>query len=1570
MASRLKELSSSTEDDEMRTVIVNGLCNYASATEVGGDVATEGDSLSLSNDSMSEVSLPEVCVSTNGSTSEEDTNYEVQQAYRIFTGFLLDKYKGITNPFLHPVGHQEAQHGVRGVKARGQSQLRQSICLQKIEKKFISHEYETITEFVTDFRLMLENCYRYHGVDHWVSKQAQKLERMLEQKLTLLSRTLREKTTLAVTSKGHFGAEEDRGSGGTSLRRRLAPRSIATLTVGGHESIMVQALRLEEQQRAKEEKKQRELEKKEAEEMSAKEVDEWEQSLLSQAHPQTVDTLWELPAIGHFLCLAQRALNLPEVVFFELERCLLMPRCSMLLSKIMSSLLSPPHRRASLHRQPPLPYHRWESELRQVVRGWYRIVGSAHDQPGRAQKLGLCHQFFTILGEVSPMEEKPFHMLLFHQRVWLLKGLCDHVYETHKDVQDAVLAQPIHECRESILGYDHKDNSYIHFPHFCGADLRIYCQSPSPPPVFPFPLVWVKRFEGTEKKETNAIKEEGDKNDREYQNIPKGVREYDKLERQNETHLVAKKEKMNIKEDKNTFKTWCLMKTEVSSDSDSCGDSEVVLKMKSSSSFQMPIGGVCAIVSQEETLNGVHGPEGFTSEQGLSLGSVRSIKTDTKDPCLNVGEHSYTGRSPARSMTLASSVKSPVPEMGKTTSCEGHEEQALLNNSKTSSYECEEHLSSENTLYPSEEIAKVGTEKKRMKKKRARVEHKQLQHTDSTRLSPAEAAQSASRKKEKKKDKTEKKLESSNKVKDEPTVEPSFKLVCANLEDLRQLISKTEDELDDLESTKKRLGRWYYKKEAVKELHNTLIRLLNELSPWEPKLVKAYQRNRLRLKKEFDDFKNHPEYNNFVREEYMSSSSSDDDDEEEDEEKAKQFCSAPYDFKQYEEDDQEFSVPRGLWSGGRSREIVAEQLETHVPSNYLNEQATQARDETISSVHNSEDSRFGAETIPQNKSRDSEEAAGMAALILPKSFLSRSTIGLHKRYTPIPTLLAKSVGNKVTLMKQPVDCPDISSANVFSKGPALSLPCPAAGVTKVSDVPSPPSCSQSFQQKSQEETLKSQLLGQNEMTTMTMAFPKLTQAKPTQTESKSPIQVIYRTPEGLGQLVVKDSPMKFSVHPVVDKNTVKKTQQVVILPSKLLTQKTEEKNPYLPPLQSKSMESNGNVTSLIISTDAPGFSIPEDKSSVSQVVPLKDEQNCPSPILPYLQQGSLNSTAFRGSQACNVQPTKSQVVMPTPSQNSVSVLSDPVKTEDHKQELRTVCIRDSQSILVTTRCGNTGIVKVQTSSDQNRPGSFPTTPVITISPQLKAYLVSKTATLSKSSPSQTHSSTIPTLISNPVAHSHQQPPAEMTLPFTAPSPSCTTITSNSPTTKPALPPSHDLNTQASLNPTNISQLAKTASLGSFNPASMFKKMVDLPSYNSTSVRQVLKQDLTRKTGRKRACKDEGAQVTKFLLVTPNSPSSPNKARTKGIPSPAKAVTSSRVLEVDQTLAKSSIISMRTEMSGQAMTTSLSRHSLKMGLGAGQPDTVTTEMCYKTNNITPPSEGQEHPHDRHGFEAHG
>jgi len=62
------------------------------------------------------------------------------------------------------------------------------------------------------------------------------------------------------------------------------------------------------------------------------------------------------------------------------------------------------------------------------------------------------------------------------------------------------------------------------------------------------------------------------------------------------------------------------------------------------------------------------------------------------------------------------------------------------------------------------------------------------------------------------------------------------------------------------------------------------------------------------LKKEFDDFKKHPEYNNFVREECASSSS--DDDYDDDEGDFENRC------RESEEEDLEHIVPRGLWSGG------------------------------------------------------------------------------------------------------------------------------------------------------------------------------------------------------------------------------------------------------------------------------------------------------------------------------------------------------------------------------------------------------------------------------------------------------------------------------------------------------------------------------------------------------------------------------------------------------------------------------------------------------------------------------
>ncbi|GAB0209910.1 hypothetical protein GRJ2_003456700 [Grus japonensis] len=341
---------------------------------------------------------------------EQNLSPELQQGYRILCEFLLEKHRPLTAPFLKPLtdeasirdeGEGASQSGYGSSHSFQQSSA--GMWLLKMEEKFSSGQYTGITDFVADFRLMLEMCYRLHGVDHWLSKQAQKLEVILEQKLALLSRHLRAKTTIAVTSRGCYGLEDEMGRACTSTRRRSIPRTLVGLTTGVFESIMVQVLRQEEQLRAKEEK------------------------------------------------------------------------------------------RSTLHRKPILPYGTWEAALRQKVQQWYTVVGQTDNPNDCAEKLGLCPQFFEVLGEVNPLEEKSFHELPFYQKVWLLKGLCDFVYETQKDVQDAVLGQPIHECREVILGYDYLENAYVHFPQFCGADVRIYRQKPLQAPEFPTHAIKVKK---------------------------------------------------------------------------------------------------------------------------------------------------------------------------------------------------------------------------------------------------------------------------------------------------------------------------------------------------------------------------------------------------------------------------------------------------------------------------------------------------------------------------------------------------------------------------------------------------------------------------------------------------------------------------------------------------------------------------------------------------------------------------------------------------------------------------------------------------------------------------------------------------------------------------------------------------------------------------------------------------------------------------------------------------------------------------------------------------------------------
>ncbi|XP_066566666.1 uncharacterized bromodomain-containing protein 10 [Amia ocellicauda] len=1310
----------------------NGTSLEASLEDASNEGSKEGswtagqDAADISEDSRS---LPEVCTA-NTSNEQDELTYEVQQGYRILNGFLLEKHKAITAPFMNPVS--AAQYADYG------SRVPQPMCLRRIEEKFVTRQYETITDFVADFRLMLENCYRFHGVDHWLSKQAQKLEMMLEQKLTLLSRTLREKTTLAKTSKGCYGLEEEKGLPSTSTRRRSVPRNLGALTTGVSESLMVQALRLEEQQRAKEERRQREQERKEAEEANAKEVEEWERSLLAQASPRPMETLWELPAIGHFLCLAQQALNLPEIVYFELERCLLMPRCSVFLSKVMSSLLSHPQRRATLHRRPALTYHSWEAGLRQKVQGWYRDMGQAEDTSAYAQQIGLCPQFFRALGETSPLEERPFHLLPFYQRVWLLKGLCDWVYENQKEVQDAVLSQPIHECRESILGYDGRENAYIHFPHFCGADLRIYCQSPSASPDFPSPAIHVKRLD---QEDTAA-----------------GGRRVTACDSTLGKDICIKAGADRCRElvKEECSGTWCsdVHKPGFKDSALGCShgkeEDEGVQVMSSEDQLSGKNGSICSLRPPEED------PEDSSSVQTvktehtdveLSL-DVKEVKVFPK--CVNINSsdpaslairrhQNCEGKSPhlerpARPVEMTGfgpplspgEVRVLVNEVPTVTQgpCPACDSGAKPDGQPDLHHSCSvppapEAVSPEHLAQEGLKEAKAGrirTKKKKKKKKKVKelgVKEGQsklgaLRRNTAKSLRPdhQKAVATAKKKGKRKKSKSGKKSESKKttvkkrKAISKLPIEPTFQLVCTNLDELRELINKIEGELKELENARKKSGKWYFRRQAVKELHGTLVRLLNELTPWEPKLVKAFHRNRARLKKDFDDFKKHPDHDSFVREVWTG--------EEGDGDMGKDNPSVDGIREADSAENQDQARKRDLHMADDtrpSRWIKKENISPEgqkLPPRSSKRRQSGSTDEELALRKRSRGSGSEEQTSPGEQA---ETCLGDPKPAVAAESPKGSPVPVFQKGTkPIQALLARNVGNKVTLISQPAAADDQTSNKAAVTPQATKA---------LSSGPSSP---------------------------------------------KSPMQLVYKMPGNsctpLDLLRKGSSPVKIAVQPMLDQKTGEKImQQVVILPTNVRIQRQLDQD-------SQQQKTPGVAVSKSPSSLPYSLSItrPDDVSRipVQQVAPLTDASG----------RGNAPPTVTSCFPAGQAPKTEGEATSPTPAMGASVSIAGPVqgpawaaaanramaissalipsKPPDSKQELKTVCIRDSQSILVTTRGGNTGVVKVQTSSDQSASGCLPPSPVISFTPQFQAFLVSKSSASSTATPSAGPTSTIAT----------------------------------------------------------------------------------------------------------------------------------------------------------------------------------------------------------------------------------
>uniref|UniRef100_A0A7M4E8H4 Bromodomain containing 10 n=1 Tax=Crocodylus porosus TaxID=8502 RepID=A0A7M4E8H4_CROPO len=1244
---------------------------------------------------------------------EQRLSPELQQGYRILGEFLLEKHRPLTAPFLQPLAGEEGGGG--GATAEAGEGGRRSpqpppggMWLLKMQEKFSRGQYTGITDFVADFRLMLETCYRLHGVDHWLSKQAQKLEMMLEQKLALLSRHLREKTTIAVTSKGCYGLEDEKGTACTSTRRRSTPRNLVGLTTGMFESIMVQVLRQEEQLRLKEEKRLREQERKEAEEASQKEIEEWEKSLLAQAAPTRMETTWEIPAIGHFLCLAQQILNLPEIVFYELERCLLMPQCNAFLAKIMTSLLSPPHRRSTLHRRPTLPYRTWEAALRRKVQQWYTVVGQTDNPNSCAEKLGLSPQFFKVLGEVSPLEEKPFHDLPFYQKVWLLKGLCDFVYETQKDVQDAVLGQPIHECREVILGYDYLENAYVHFPQFCGADVRIYKQKPFQAPEFPTPPIKVKsvpRIKLEKMKRDYVSKSNGE--------VQTGGRE--------ELLPHSKTEP-----GKSVVPSVCSPATKIDLDSFS-----VITEKELKSSCEIKTHRACEMRKPGCCKENVEKPVGGLEKPGevasfgepLSPGEVRVVENGEK--CAEVSTVK-TESSPLKENTLKT--------------CQMHVNGSRSDNPDVNCHKITKEMMLENSLRNNQKLklTKMRAKKKKKKKKKLKdILNANLQR---------------------KLDDLQRKREMLPYLFKSYKPEIQNKLFIIKKKAKHKKHKSGKKSISKKAITKKRKavtksavpefqGRWYLRKQGVKELHCTLIRLLNELLPWEPKLMKAFQRNRSRLKKDYDDFKRHPDHDKFTRELWSNEGSENDTGKESfgavtstSSESTEHLDFLKNDYSDFDEMKLlEMDLPAGK-SRVQKKELTSKETSKSL-FKAMKRQSKQnsSLDDSTDELSPRKKARLISNEAPvQSSENDMLTGTGLnelkqSELPPPESFAlmdpATSISNFLKGTKPIQALLAKNIGNKVTLTNQLPHSID-TSISTSEK----------SGVPSVESSPKKPALS-------------------------------------CQTTSKSPLQMVYKMPSGHCVPVdLHNSPVKIQMQPITDPKTGEKiVQQVFILPKNFLIQHKEGKTmtkeiqslqQKTPELHCTSLPQTANVSvSLTPVLVTPTINVTTQLSStvlnksITHLSQMTNPVTRPQLLPSITSTSNLSSTVKMNQNETDKSKTAvSAVAFPVSLASpvasiagqtlaSATTLSGSTNTscslhkltpqqssdsKEAKQELKTVCIRESQSILVTTRGGNTGIVKVQTNPDQISPNSLSANSVFTYTPQLQTFLVPKSTTLSTS----------------------------------------------------------------------------------------------------------------------------------------------------------------------------------------------------------------------------------------------
>ena len=206
-------------------------------------------------------------------------NDELRRGLRILLDLTTQLQHNTTFPFMERVDP------VKDGAPDYDRVITQPMWLSRIKEKFRNNSYTALTQFAADMRLILENCYRYNGPNHPITKKALRLEQCFEQKLALLPVELRAQCALV---------EDD-----SERKARIGSSSEAYF------SPLLHRVRHERQERERLARERKAEEQRKRREERERQRCIWAEKMMNTEVKGQMRTMWEIPQIGHFLHLAR-----------------------------------------------------------------------------------------------------------------------------------------------------------------------------------------------------------------------------------------------------------------------------------------------------------------------------------------------------------------------------------------------------------------------------------------------------------------------------------------------------------------------------------------------------------------------------------------------------------------------------------------------------------------------------------------------------------------------------------------------------------------------------------------------------------------------------------------------------------------------------------------------------------------------------------------------------------------------------------------------------------------------------------------------------------------------------------------------------------------------------------------------------------------------------------------------------------------------------------------------------------------------------------------------------------------